>query len=56
MGRYPWSRAAAVFEADANLWSSLGQAHLDGEYDHIEEAGHAEDYAFIRRVKATVAQ
>lgn len=44
-------RARPLFQGDEKLWQSLGRAHLDGQYDHIEEAGHAQDYAFIRRVK-----
>jgi DNA-binding transcriptional MerR regulator len=49
-------RARPLFQGQEKLWQSLGRAHLDGWYDHIEEAGHAEDYAFIRRVKEAAAQ
>ena len=49
-------RARPLFQNHDKLWQSLGRAHLDGRYDHIEEAGHAEDYAFIRRVKQAAAQ
>lgn len=45
-------RARPLFASAENLWESLGRAHLDGLYDHIDEAGHADDYAFIRQVKA----
>jgi DNA-binding transcriptional MerR regulator len=47
-------RARPLFEGDEKLWHSLGRAHLDGRYDQIEGAGHAEDYEFIRRVKEAV--
>jgi MerR family transcriptional regulator, thiopeptide resistance regulator len=43
-------RARSLFQGDEKLWQSLGRAHLDGQYDNIEEAAHAADYAFIRRV------
>jgi DNA-binding transcriptional MerR regulator len=50
-----WDRihdeARPLFQGREKLWESLGRAHLDGRYDHIEDAGHSEDYAFIRRVK-----
>jgi hypothetical protein len=45
-----------LFEGNEKLWQSLGRAHLDGRYDHIEDAGHAEDYGFIRQVKEAAAQ
>src|SRR5262249_48158686 len=41
-------RARSLFQGNEKLWHSVGRAHLDGQYDHIDEAGHAEDYAFIR--------
>ncbi len=44
-------RARPLFQGKEKLWQSVGRAHLDGQYDHIAEAGHAEDYAFIRRVQ-----
>jgi TipAS antibiotic-recognition domain len=44
-------RARPVFADNEKLWQSLSRAHLDGQYDDIEDGGHAEDYAFIRRVK-----
>jgi hypothetical protein len=44
-----------LFEGNEKLWQSLGRAHLDGRYDHIEGAGHAQDYAFIRQVKEAAA-
>ena len=54
-----WDRiheeARPLFQGQEKLWQSLGRAHLDGRYDHIAEAGHAEDYAFIRRVKEAAA-
>ncbi|MDQ2744819.1 MAG: MerR family transcriptional regulator [Chloroflexota bacterium] len=43
--------ARPFFQGREKLWQSLGRAHLDGRYDHLEGAGHAEDYAFIQRVK-----
>jgi DNA-binding transcriptional MerR regulator len=50
-----WDRIheeARPFFADREkLWRSLGRAHLDGRYDQRPEAGHAEDYAFISRVR-----
>lgn len=50
-----WDRihelARPLFRDNQKLWDSIGRAHLDGRYDHIDDAGHAEDYAFIRRVK-----
>src|SRR5262249_10775936 len=49
-------RARPLFQGHEKLWHSVGRAHLDGQYDHIREAGHAEDYAFIRRVKDAAAQ
>jgi DNA-binding transcriptional MerR regulator len=48
--------ARPFFQGREKLWHSLGRAHLDGRYDHVEGAGHAEDYAFIRRVKAAAAK
>jgi MerR family transcriptional regulator, thiopeptide resistance regulator len=48
-------RARPLLQSDEKLWKSLGRAHLDGQYDHIAEAGHAEDYAFIRRVQEAAA-
>lgn len=55
-----WDRiheeARPLFQGKEKLWQSLGRSHLDGQYDHIEEAGHAEDYAFITRVKEAAAQ
>jgi len=55
-----WDRihdeARPLFQGREKLWQSLGRAHLDGQYDHIEVAAHAEDYAFIRRVKEAAAQ
>jgi hypothetical protein len=55
-----WDRihdeARPLFQGREKLWQSLGRAHLDGRYDHMAEAGHAEDYAFIRRVKEVAAQ
>jgi DNA-binding transcriptional MerR regulator len=48
-------RARPLFEGHEKLWKSVGRAHLDGQYDHIQEAGHAEDYAFIRRVREAAA-
>ncbi|MBV9279980.1 MAG: MerR family transcriptional regulator [Chloroflexi bacterium] len=54
-----WDRiheeARPLFRNDEKLWQSIGRAHLDGRYDYIEEAGHAEDYAFMRRVKEAPA-
>jgi hypothetical protein len=49
-------RARPLFQGDQKLWQSLGRAHLDGQYDHLEQAGHAKDYAFIRRVKEAAAE
>jgi len=49
-------RARPLLQSDEKLWKSLGRAHLDGQYDHIAEAGHAEDYAFIRRVHEAAAR
>jgi DNA-binding transcriptional MerR regulator len=49
-------RSRRLFKGRDKLWQSLGRAHLDGQYDHIAEAAHAEDYAFIRRVKEAAAQ
>jgi DNA-binding transcriptional MerR regulator len=50
-----WDRirdeARPLFQNRDKLWQSIGRAHLDGRYDHIDVAGHAEDYAFIQRVK-----
>ena len=48
--------ARPLFQGKEKLWQSLGRAHLDGRYDHLEDAGHAEDYAFIGRVKEAAAQ
>jgi DNA-binding transcriptional MerR regulator len=54
-----WEQVHAIarpfFRDREKLWHSLGRAHLDGRYDHVAGAGHAEDYAFIRRVKAVTA-
>lgn len=44
-------RARPLFGGEEKLWQSLGRAHLDGRYDHIEEAGHVKDYTLIRRVQ-----
>jgi hypothetical protein len=44
--------ARPLFAGREKLWQSLGRAHLDGRYDHVAGAGHAEDYAFIQRVRA----
>jgi len=43
------------FRGRDKLWDSLGRAHRDGRYDHLKGAGHAEDYAFIRRVQEAAA-
>lgn len=55
-----WDRihdlARPLFQGQEKLWQSLGRAHLDGRYDHIDEAGHAGDYAFIRRAKEAAAR
>jgi hypothetical protein len=55
-----WDRihelARPLFQSNEKLWHSVGRAHLDGWYDHIADAGHAEDYAFIQRVKEATAQ
>lgn len=55
-----WDRihdlARPLFQGQDKLWQSLGRAHLDGQYDHMEDAGHAEDYAFIQRVKEAAPQ
>jgi MerR family transcriptional regulator, thiopeptide resistance regulator len=48
--------ARPFFRGREKLWQSLGRAHLDGRYDHIDGAGHAEDYAFIQRVKEAAAK
>jgi DNA-binding transcriptional MerR regulator len=44
-----------LFQGNENLWHSLGRAHLDGRYDNIPDAGHAEDYAFVRRIQKAAA-
>jgi hypothetical protein len=44
-----------LFQGDEKLWQSLGRAHLDGRYDDIEQAAHAADFAFIRRVHDATA-
>lgn len=49
-------RARPLFQGDTKLWHLLGRAHLDGQYDSIEDASHSEDYAFIRRVKEATAK
>jgi DNA-binding transcriptional MerR regulator len=43
--------ARPLFAGREKLWRSLGRAHLDGRYDHLARAAHAEDYAFIQRVR-----
>ncbi|HEX6507972.1 MAG TPA: hypothetical protein VF221_10095, partial [Chloroflexota bacterium] len=48
--------ARPFFQGREKLWQSLGRAHLDGQYDHMEAAAHAEDYAFIQRVKDAAAK
>jgi DNA-binding transcriptional MerR regulator len=49
-------RIRPYFQNREKLWNSLGRAHRDGVYDHLPNAGHAEDYAFIRRVQEATAR
>ena len=44
-------RTRPFFEGREKLWQSIGRAHLDGRYDDVVEAAHAEDYAFMERVR-----
>ena len=53
----PFLRRSALHENSFELPPGfVVVVHAMGRYDHIEEAGHAEDYAFIRRVKEAAAQ